>query len=47
MSLLMILMRLLLVSKRLWGMSRFLEKDRKEIADIESVADIDEAVAGI
>ena len=47
MSLLLILMRLLLVSNRLWVMCRFLEEDRKEMADIESVADIDEAVAGI
>ena len=47
MSLLLILRRLLLVSNRLCVMCRFLEEDRKEMADIESVADIDEAVAGI
>ena len=40
MSLLLILRRLLLVSKRLWVMCRFLEEDRKEMADIESVAGI-------
>ena len=28
-------------------MCRFLEEDRKEMAEIESVADIEEAVAGI
>ena len=42
-----LILRLLLVSKRRWVMCRFLEEDRKEVADIESVADIDEAVAGI
>ena len=40
MSLLLILMRLLLVSKRLLVMCRFLEEDRKELADIEAVAGI-------
>ena len=47
MSLWLILRRLLLVSKRLWVICRFLEEDRKEMAEVESVADIEEAVAGI